>query len=86
MHIIVNNSRAFADYSNSLIKDSPHKLNILPETKDRINLIFSQKLKTEICFIMQGISLKSSEMQDTARSFSSMAKEVLRFAENDKRS
>ncbi|KAL3525173.1 hypothetical protein ACH5RR_013545 [Cinchona calisaya] len=34
---------------------------------------------------LQGISLKSSEMQDTAKSFSSMAKEVLRFAENDKR-
>ncbi|XP_027078958.1 uncharacterized protein [Coffea arabica] len=35
---------------------------------------------------LQGIGLKSSEMQDTARSFSSMAKEVLRFTENDKRS
>ncbi|KAI5683958.1 hypothetical protein M9H77_05186 [Catharanthus roseus] len=34
---------------------------------------------------LQGISLKTTEMQDTARSFSSMAKEVLRFAENDKR-
>ncbi|KAG6394399.1 hypothetical protein SASPL_144983 [Salvia splendens] len=32
---------------------------------------------------LQGISLKTTEMQDTARSFSSMAKEVLRFAEND---
>ncbi|KAF5735885.1 hypothetical protein HS088_TW14G00014 [Tripterygium wilfordii] len=35
---------------------------------------------------LQGISLKSSEMQDTAKSFSSMAKEVLRTAEHDKRS
>lgn len=35
---------------------------------------------------LQGISMKTTEMQDTARSFSSMAKEVLRFAENDKRS
>ncbi|KAG8383717.1 hypothetical protein BUALT_Bualt04G0042900 [Buddleja alternifolia] len=34
---------------------------------------------------LQGISLKTSEMQDTARSFSSMAKEVLRFTENDKK-
>ncbi|KAL8472511.1 hypothetical protein ACS0TY_029019 [Phlomoides rotata] len=34
---------------------------------------------------LQGISLKSTEMQDTARSFSSMAKEVLRFAENEKK-
>ncbi|KAL1536891.1 hypothetical protein AAHA92_29467 [Salvia divinorum] len=34
---------------------------------------------------LQGISLKTTEMQDTARSFSSMAKEVLRFAENDKK-
>ncbi|KAK6125888.1 hypothetical protein DH2020_040368 [Rehmannia glutinosa] len=34
---------------------------------------------------LQGISMKTTEMQDTARSFSSMAKEVLRFAENDKK-
>lgn len=34
---------------------------------------------------LQGISLKTTEMQDTARSFSSMAKEVLRFTENDKK-
>ncbi|KAK4416885.1 hypothetical protein Salat_2514000 [Sesamum alatum] len=34
---------------------------------------------------LQGISLKTTEMQDTARSFSSMAKEVLRFAENEKK-
>lgn len=30
--------------------------------------------------------MKTTEMQDTARSFSSMAKEVLRFAESDKKS
>ncbi|KAL7231198.1 hypothetical protein ACSBR2_009461 [Camellia fascicularis] len=35
---------------------------------------------------LQGISLRTTEMQDTARSFSSMAKEVLRIAEHDKRS
>lgn len=34
---------------------------------------------------LQGINLKTSEMQDTARSFSSMAKEVLRFTENEKK-
>ncbi|KAK3410574.1 uncharacterized protein LOC104422838 isoform X1 [Eucalyptus grandis] len=34
---------------------------------------------------LQGISLKTTEMQDTAKSFSSMAKEVLRVAEHDKR-
>ncbi|XP_059623340.1 uncharacterized protein LOC132266480 [Cornus florida] len=34
---------------------------------------------------LQGISLKTTEMQDTARSFSSMAKEVLRSAEHDNR-
>ncbi|KAL0379100.1 UNVERIFIED_CONTAM: hypothetical protein Sradi_3215500 [Sesamum radiatum] len=34
---------------------------------------------------LQGISLKTTEMQDTARSFSSMAKEVLRFAETEKK-
>ncbi|XP_060192272.1 uncharacterized protein LOC132621837 isoform X2 [Lycium barbarum] len=33
---------------------------------------------------LQGINIKSTEMQDTAKSFSSMAKEVLRFAGNDK--
>ncbi|KAI3426606.1 uncharacterized protein J3R85_009800 [Psidium guajava] len=35
---------------------------------------------------LQGISLKSAEIQDTAKSFSSMAKEVLRAAEHDSRS
>lgn len=35
---------------------------------------------------LQGISLKTSDMQDTARSFSAMAKELLRTAEQDKRS
>ncbi|KAK3224305.1 hypothetical protein Dsin_011330 [Dipteronia sinensis] len=35
---------------------------------------------------LQGINLRTTEMQDTARSFSSMAKEMLRTAENDKRS
>ncbi|KAH9710607.1 Lgl C domain-containing protein [Citrus sinensis] len=35
---------------------------------------------------LQGINLKTTEMQDTARSFSSMAKEVLRIAEHDKKS
>ncbi|XAR58059.1 hypothetical protein NMG60_11026416 [Bertholletia excelsa] len=35
---------------------------------------------------LQGISLRTTQMQDTARSFSSMAKEVLRLAEHDKRS
>ncbi|KAJ0097644.1 hypothetical protein Patl1_29273 [Pistacia atlantica] len=35
---------------------------------------------------LQGISLRTTEMQDTARSFSSMAKEVLKIAEHDKRS
>ncbi|KAA8547593.1 hypothetical protein F0562_004022 [Nyssa sinensis] len=34
---------------------------------------------------LQGISMKTTEMQDTAQSFSSMAKEVLRSAENDRR-
>ncbi|KAL2522035.1 Transducin/WD40 repeat-like superfamily protein [Forsythia ovata] len=34
---------------------------------------------------LQGINLKTTEMQDTARSFSSMAKEVLKFAETDKK-
>ncbi|KAL3838832.1 hypothetical protein ACJIZ3_023423 [Penstemon smallii] len=34
---------------------------------------------------LQGINMKTTEMQDTARSFSSMAKEVLRFAENEKK-
>jgi hypothetical protein len=38
------------------------------------------------CFIWQGINLRTTEMQDTARSFSSMAKELLKTAENDKRS
>ncbi|CAN4078591.1 unnamed protein product [Withania somnifera] len=33
---------------------------------------------------LQGISIRSAEMQDHAKSFSSMAKEVLRFAGNDK--
>ncbi|GFP88150.1 syntaxin-binding protein 5 [Phtheirospermum japonicum] len=32
-----------------------------------------------------GINMKTTEMQDTARSFSSMAKDVLRFAENEKK-
>ncbi|KAK2657637.1 hypothetical protein Ddye_010689 [Dipteronia dyeriana] len=35
---------------------------------------------------LQGINLRTTEMQDTARSFSSIAKEMLRTAENDKRS
>ncbi|PSS00383.1 Syntaxin-binding protein [Actinidia chinensis var. chinensis] len=35
---------------------------------------------------LQGINIRSTEMQDTARSFSSMAKEVLRLAEHEKRS
>ncbi|KAL5752322.1 hypothetical protein ACOSQ2_022829 [Xanthoceras sorbifolium] len=35
---------------------------------------------------LQDISLRTTEMQDTARSFSSMAKELLKTAENDKRS
>ncbi|KAI6671602.1 hypothetical protein NL676_006487 [Syzygium grande] len=35
---------------------------------------------------LQGINIKTAEMQDTAKSFSSMAKEVLRAAEHDKRS
>ncbi|KAI3451362.1 hypothetical protein Pfo_008027 [Paulownia fortunei] len=34
---------------------------------------------------LQGINMKTTEMQDTALSFSSMAKEVLRFAENEKK-
>ncbi|KAJ8763993.1 hypothetical protein K2173_004864 [Erythroxylum novogranatense] len=34
---------------------------------------------------LQGINVRATEMQDTARSFSSMAKEVLRIAEKDKR-
>ncbi|RAL46465.1 hypothetical protein DM860_004744 [Cuscuta australis] len=33
---------------------------------------------------LQGISLRTTEMQETARSFSTMAKEVLRYAGNDK--
>lgn len=35
---------------------------------------------------LQGISLRTTEMQSTAKSFSSMAKELLRTADNDKRS
>ncbi|CAI9110485.1 OLC1v1010528C4 [Oldenlandia corymbosa var. corymbosa] len=35
---------------------------------------------------LQGINMKSTEMQDSAKSFSSMAKDVLRFAENGKKS
>lgn len=35
---------------------------------------------------LKGISLKTAEMQDNAQNFSSMAKEVLRTAENDRRS
>ncbi|KAF8405551.1 hypothetical protein HHK36_010458 [Tetracentron sinense] len=35
---------------------------------------------------LQGINTRTTEMQDTARSFSFMAKEVLRTAEQDKRS
>ncbi|XP_012065395.1 uncharacterized protein LOC105628567 [Jatropha curcas] len=35
---------------------------------------------------LQGINLKSTEMQDTAKSFSAMARELLRTAEKDKRS
>ncbi|XP_054775821.1 uncharacterized protein LOC129284382 [Prosopis cineraria] len=34
---------------------------------------------------LQGINLRATEMQDTARSFSSLAKQVLRTAEQDKR-
>lgn len=41
---------------------------------------------TVFFFFWQGINLKTTEMQDTARSFSSMAKEVLRIAEHDKKS
>ncbi|XP_019172348.1 PREDICTED: uncharacterized protein LOC109167710 isoform X1 [Ipomoea nil] len=33
---------------------------------------------------LQGINLRTAEMQDTARSFSAMAKEVLKFAGNEK--
>lgn len=33
---------------------------------------------------LQGINIRSAEMQDQAKSFSSMAKEVLRFSGNDK--
>lgn len=33
---------------------------------------------------LQGISIRSAEMQDQAKSFSSLAKEVLRFSGNDK--
>ncbi|KAF7829057.1 Syntaxin-binding protein 5 [Senna tora] len=35
---------------------------------------------------LQGINLRTTEMQETARSFSSLAKQVLRTAEQDKRS
>ncbi|KAJ7944051.1 Transducin/WD40 repeat protein [Quillaja saponaria] len=35
---------------------------------------------------LQGINLKATDMQDTAMSFSSLAKEVLRTAEHDRRS
>ncbi|XVF18147.1 hypothetical protein REPUB_Repub10bG0187200 [Reevesia pubescens] len=35
---------------------------------------------------LQGISLKTTEMQDTAKSFSSMARELLRTTEQEKRS
>ncbi|GAV83036.1 Lgl_C domain-containing protein [Cephalotus follicularis] len=35
---------------------------------------------------LQGISLRTTEMQDTAKSFSAMAKQVLRSAEQDNRS
>ncbi|XP_044461920.1 uncharacterized protein LOC123193167 isoform X3 [Mangifera indica] len=35
---------------------------------------------------LQGINLRTTEMQDTARSFSSMAKEVLKIAEQNKKS
>lgn len=35
---------------------------------------------------LQGVSLRTTEMQNTAKSFSSMAKELLRTAEQDRRS
>lgn len=42
----------------------------------------------EKCFwlIGQGINLRATEMQETASSFSAMAKEVLRISEKDKQS
>ena len=36
------------------------------------------------CQMWQGINLRATDMNDTARSFSSMAKEMLRIAEKDK--
>lgn len=34
---------------------------------------------------LQGINLRTTEMQNTAKSFSAMAKDLLRTAENDKK-
>ncbi|KAF6154361.1 hypothetical protein GIB67_026817 [Kingdonia uniflora] len=47
--------------------------------------IYENKLRENVKKL-QGVNLRTTEMQDTARSFSALAKEVLRTAEQDKRS
>lgn len=50
------------------------------------SMIPSLKVPKILDYFLQGINIKTTEMQDNARSFSSMANELLRSAENDRRS
>lgn len=55
----------------------------------RFILIFDDSflyLRTCLCVSLQGISLRTTEMEDTAKSFSSTAKELLNAVEYNKQS
>ncbi|KAA8526184.1 hypothetical protein F0562_008077 [Nyssa sinensis] len=70
-------------------RESNQKAKILQKVDYPLELdvydLCSDDIRKKLDAPRQGISMKTTEMQDTAQSFSSMAKEVLRSAENDRR-
>lgn len=88
MHMKVKNDKApindapqddKADTVDQIKKRYGYTASAEPSAAEAAKSKLSENLKK-----LQGINTRSAEMQDQAKSFSSMAKEVLRFAGNDK--
>ncbi|CAN4083583.1 unnamed protein product [Withania somnifera] len=88
MHMKVKNDKAptndapqddKADTVGQIKKRYGYTASAEPSAAEAAKSKLSENLKK-----LQGINIRSAEMQDQAKSFSSLAKEVLRFAGNDK--
>ncbi|KAK4347575.1 hypothetical protein RND71_033914 [Anisodus tanguticus] len=88
LHMKVKNNKALindapqddkADSVDQVKKRYGYTASAEPSAAEAAKLKLSENQKK-----LQGINIRSAEMQDTSKSFSSMAKEVLRFAGNEK--